>query len=743
MYSTELFGPPSSPGQFRSAYAKAFSLFMSGPEVGETARLHNCYSRGDLETVLIEIEVVLPQYPVTDIHSREVIACVFGTQDKTAPNAYAMRLDFPRLPHQNIVAAGSPRMLCLDATTWSESKYRWSSSGFLEAIRSWLARAATGELHAPGQPREPLLMNPDGYLIIPSKIDLDHLERLEISGDISVSPAFVWARSMNDSKPGKGRFKAICFHLPSREHGIIESRPDTLADLEILCAKGDYDLLTEISQRFKDGLITNGATESGLQLDLLLVLHWDVTGNESPEVLSHEEWAFVIKDAASVGEALGVLTRAQGMIALAVPSQPRDSAKLTTIKVSSLAILKSLDETSALAASGLTKKYPAAAVLGVGALGSRCVEILARQGFSKGVLIDHDRLFPHNTGRHALLGCSVGWPKAPQMATFLNGMHDFVEETNEVGFTSVAESFAMPPSGNVESALRAADCVFDFSASVAVSRGLSSLDGINRCISAFLTPGADTLFIHVEDGERNIRLDWLEAIALRAIVEDGRLNGAYLNEGSKIWFGGPCREVSTVLPNENVALFAAVWAGFVTRHHASGDAHCVAYTMNPDTMELSMVGLSVSKPIVKVVNGWTVKYDETLIAHLKVLRAERLPNETGGVLLGIIDREAKTCCVVIGSGSPPDSEEWPQSYVRGVVGLKSFVDDVAARTAGQLQYIGEWHSHPSGASSTPSQTDLIALDKLKATMVREGLPAVAFVIGEEAEPFILVGWSNE
>ncbi len=743
IHSTKIFGEELNTELFNSTYAKAFAKYMSGPEIGETARILKCFSRAEFETVLIEVEVVLPQHPLADIHSKEIIACVFDRKDVKAPETLAMRTDFPRLPHQGLATENFPKFLCLDATQWSESKYRWSASGFLEAIRSWLARATTGKLHAPGQPREPLLLNPDGYLIIPSDLNLDDLKRLELSGDINVSPAILWASRMNDGKPARGRFKAICFRLPDREHGIIESRPDTLMNLDALCQKGGFDLLGTISDSFKNGLVSDGADKSGLRLDLLLVLHWNVTGQESPEIVSHEEWAFVIKDAAHVGEALGVLMCAEGMMALAVSSQQRNNDMLAKIKVSPLAILKRLDSDRALAASGLTRKYPSVAVLGIGALGSRCIEILTRQGLSKGVLIDHDRLLPHNTSRHVLLGYSVGYHKAVEMESYLNSIHEPCDEKGDIGFTAIKEQFTLPLNVDVQGALQAVEQILDFSASVAVSRGLSTLNNISRCTSSFLTPGADTLFIHVEDRKRNIRLDWLEGIALRAIIENERLGDVYLKEGSNIWYGGPCREVSTILPNENVVLFAAAWAGFFTRHHVSEDALCIAYKMNLDTMELSMVGIPVSKPYVNVINGWTIKYDEVLIDQLKKFRSARLPNETGGVLIGIIDRERKTCCVLIGSDSPLDSDEWPESYVRGVTGLKSYVDEVSEKTAGQLSYIGEWHSHPNGISSAPSNTDLRALDTLTSKMMREGLPAIAFVIGEEAEPSILVGWNED
>lgn len=738
------FGAASSPEAFGSIYSKAFASFLGGPDVNGTARLVSCHVSNAMDTVVFEIETVLPQYPLADIRAWEPIACIFAQQGDYRPDVLALRSNFPRLPHQNLCGSGSPRSLCLDASSWSESKYRWSPSLFLESIRNWLSRATTGTLHSSGQPREPLLVNPCGYLILPSNVELDHLEKLEIRGEREVTPMMLWAERINDAaQPGKGKFRIICFQMPSREHGIIESQPANLAELEALCSKSGFDLRSALTGKLKSESEVYAGKLAGSEFafNLLLILHQEVTGSENTEVVNHEEWAFIIGEVASIGEALGILTTTHGMVAPPVVPQPVSEEKLLEIKVLPIAMFRRLNEKRALATSGIGRSYPTVAVLGLGSLGSKIIEILARQGLSKGVLIDKDRLFPHNTGRHVLLGCSVGLLKVTQMAAFLNSLHDSEATECESGFTSIDENFVHPLSDQVGKALRQVSFVMDFSASVSVSRGLAVQEGIQRCITAFITPGADTLFIHVEDSERQIRLDWLEAVTLRAIVEEPLLGTSYLTGSSEIWHGGPCREVSTVLPNENMSLFAAACAGFFSRHYMSSSARCVGYKLNCETLELEAVQILASKPSVIVSNGWTIKYDAILVNHLKALREERLPNETGGVLLGIVDRESMTCSIVLGSGSPADSQEWPNSYIRGVAGLKSFVDEHVERTAGQLQYVGEWHSHPSGASNAPSRTDLDALEILMETMGREGLPAIALIVAEESEPFVLVGWN--
>ncbi len=119
-------------------------------------------------------------------------------------------------------------------------------------------------------------------------------------------------------------------------------------------------------------------------------------------------------------------------------------------------------------------------------------------------------------------------------------------------------------------------------------------------------------------------------------------------------------------------------------------------------------------------------------------RRKRLPNETGGVLLGAIDHQQRTVYVATVLPSPSDSTEWPTAYIRGVKGLKETVEKAQAMSGGDLSYVGEWHSHPQGCNSAPSEDDRKAHQWLVGEMMKVGLPGVVFIQGEEREPTILI-----
>jgi proteasome lid subunit RPN8/RPN11 len=76
------------------------------------------------------------------------------------------------------------------------------------------------------------------------------------------------------------------------------------------------------------------------------------------------------------------------------------------------------------------------------------------------------------------------------------------------------------------------------------------------------------------------------------------------------------------------------------------------------------------------------------------------------------------------------SEEWPTVYIRGKNGLRAQVDRVTAVTGGQLEYVGEWHSHPDGCSCLPSDDDAKVFAWLTEHLADAGRPALMAIVGQ-------------
>lgn len=122
--------------------------------------------------------------------------------------------------------------------------------------------------------------------------------------------------------------------------------------------------------------------------------------------------------------------------------------------------------------------------------------------------------------------------------------------------------------------------------------------------------------------------------------------------------------------------------------------------------------------------------DDGVEQELRKMRDQGFPNETGGVLLGYHDFNINAIIIVAGLPAPADSNASPDSFERGVAGLPESVKEANERTAGMVNYIGEWHSHPPGQTASPSTYDLLQLVDLAVGMSDDGLPAVQLIVGE-------------
>jgi len=131
--------------------------------------------------------------------------------------------------------------------------------------------------------------------------------------------------------------------------------------------------------------------------------------------------------------------------------------------------------------------------------------------------------------------------------------------------------------------------------------------------------------------------------------------------------------------------------------------------------------------------GWEIIIDEGILAAARALRQKSLPSETGGILLGTVDVPRQQICIVKLVPAPADSFGDSAGFERGVRSLSTVVEDAKKRTAGHVEYVGEWHSHPAGVNPTASETDVRQLIWLGAERTVEGLPALMMIVGDGNE----------
>lgn len=225
----------------------------------------------------------------------------------------------------------------------------------------------------------------------------------------------------------------------------------------------------------------------------------------------------------------------------------------------------------------------------------------------------------------------------------------------------------------------------------------------------------------------------------REQITNPDLAGHFGPPEDRLRYGLSCRDLTSRMRQDLVALHAAIGSRALRRALASDSAAISLWRANPESMEVRRFDLKPTHAHRTAKGQWTVCIDEGLSSRLHALRKRKLPNETGGVLIGSFDLERSIVYAVDMLPSPPDSEEWPTVYIRGYKGLKSRVEEIGRGTDGQLEYIGEWHSHPAGCTCKPSDDDLQVFSWLADLMEPDGLPAVMMIAGDEGELATFVG----
>jgi hypothetical protein len=277
-------------------------------------------------------------------------------------------------------------------------------------------------------------------------------------------------------------------------------------------------------------------------------------------------------------------------------------------------------------------------------------------------------------------------------------------------------------------ALSEAEAIIDFSASTAVSRHLAlDLSSRARRVSFFLSPNGRFLVMLAEDTSRAINLDELEAQFYRILARETSLWGFYRENRTSLRYGGACSDVSMHIRPERVAVHAGLAAGALQQ---LPDTALVSIWRL--TEELSVEHHQEAAASVRWFKegAWEIGIDSQLVAHLILLRRTCLPSETGGILVGAVDTHRKRILVVDALDAPPDSQQWPTAFIRGSVGLRVRTEEVQDCTGQAVHYIGEWHSHPQGASLGMSPDDRKVLAFVTKHMRAEGLPGLVLIVGE-------------
>ena len=670
----------------------------------------------------MDVEVERPQDLEHPIRGIEPIAVVFPS-DGGQPSALCLREDFPETPHQNWVPSGMPCALCIDDRPWSEARLTTTAFDILRRIQVWLSKTARGELHDIAQPPEPLFFGSPLKLVLPSSVLVRTEEPIELVGFVrDDNDALILTREAQD--PGVApALLLLAFH--ARPQGITRLRhaPRTVDALAAELKSCGIDLYAELKRRLTTWAGLGESDVRRLTTRLAMVVIFPVEGARQRTAVQIR--AFItLETAGEIGVALGVLHANQSDVGdnraymVAIPAGPCTDEDLI-VEPAEVHFQLSRD-LAALVSGRAGTDLRRATLVGAGSLGSQFSLNLAREGAFVWTVVDGDELLPHNLVRHALFAEDVGARKASALASRLGSLMSEPVEAIECD--------VLRPTGDactkLDAAFRNSGVIFDASASVAVSRHLCDLSGTDaRRVCVFFTPSGNSVVLLVEDVGRTITLRDLEAQYFRLVLSEPLLAGHLENEEGGVRISGSCRALTNRISASNAALLSAL------------AARGAVYDLGLDSAAISIWTLTEEGEVQRVrrdgcplsrvdIGEWSIVYDKGLIQEISDLRAKYLPRETGGVLLGIVDMATRSVHMVHALSEPEDSRGSKTEFERGIVDLSDEVSRAGSATMYQVRYIGEWHSHPEGASSMPSPTDVGQVKWLGEELKEEGLPGL-------------------
>lgn len=695
------------------------------------------HSEGDvpkLECLVVDVECDgVPPKNSAGIHYRERLALCVPDDPKRLVDVLALRKDFPVLMHQNQGIAGVPASLCLYFESVTAVMRTWTPQSFLRRIQWWLEKSARGELHPADQPVEHLFFATPYELVLPW--DLAALRK-------NTDVRFILARGADrpnggftsfleavprDAPVKAGEATPIELTLQPIVHGFMERDPATLGQLADILSRRGVELLPVLSTALQARVGAKGATASAGDKWTVILLHIPIRRADGEEPVGITHRAFMtLMGGLELGVATGALffyDKQYFSAAGVLDAEPAIAWREQL--VFPMDVLSRNDAQAARRQSGIDEEGPNAVLIGAGSLGSAMLNLWGRAGWGRWTVIDKDHIKPHNLSRHVAYAQHVGDPKSDVVA----GLHAAVMNGATVITPMNADATDFEQSA-VKGALTSTQLVIDASTTLEYPRAASAVDAFARHVSVFITPSGDAGVLLAEDAQRSLRLRTLEAQYYRALIQQewGRVHLA--GDVGSFWSGASCRDISMVMPYSRIMGHASTLAEQILVAAVHEGAMIRVWQRDPVRGSVDVHDVAAVAERRMSFDDFDLFLDAGIEQQLRELRTQGFPNETGGVLLGYYDFNIGAVVVVAGLPAPPDSKSNRDSFERGIAGLAETVSEASRRTAGIVGYIGEWHSHPPGHTSSPSRDDLLQLVHLALGMADDGLPAVQLIVGE-------------
>lgn len=679
---------------------------------------------------LLEVDIVaieLPQYPVFPVKAIERIK--IKIVDNCLPEVFCRR-DFPIVPHLNVYENGD-KTLCLFDVLFHDIKYMFNASMFINRIVYWFSKTARGELHQPDQPLEPFFPSVNNATIL--NVNKHAIDSPFIRFEEIKTKSGRLLKEIPLQENGRGKL-FVCLRIAIKKtysDNIINCLPQTLFDLN---SAFDEDILQEIDQcilpiwaikqNAKEYMQLFHQQETALK-NCALVLLVRISLARSPEA---EPERFELK-AFTIETTFQTLYRAFGYCkegTKLVKKQNLINAQEITIMQHEVlchlnrSFAQDLNEAQN---SGCNSNF---FQIGLGAFGSQIANNCIRSGYGKWTYIDPDVVYPHNLSRHCLNASDIGQNKAKAMCAYAKRI--FPDKADSCVNAFMETNILSPDlKDDFIEAIKSSSMIIDTAASVAVERYIChELAGLTRCVSFFMNPTGSCAIMLLEDEKREITLDVLEMQYYNILVNNPKYH-EHLKSELRVIYSSSCRSTSLKYPQDNVAIFAGICSKAVKDAINNTKGLIAIWKVDGLTINSEIYPTDSYKNL--TCGDWTIKIAYPVETKFYENRKKKLPCETGGVLIGSYDYERKICYIVDFISSPEDSIESPCSYIRGSKGLLEKIRAIENITAGNLGYVGEWHSHPNDCTGQ-SQDDKMLMQSIAEYNATQSCPGCMIIVGD-------------
>ncbi|MEX0283322.1 MAG: ThiF family adenylyltransferase [Paracoccaceae bacterium] len=696
------------------------------------------------ELVIIDFRTGRPQQSVCPIKRTERLAVRFGNDD-AMPLVYVLRDDFPDTPHQQLTFEGSPRAICIDDRIWAEARLTWTPAELVHRILSWFERAAKGHLHDARQPLDPVMIGSPLSFII-SRDDLAQAADLDLVGiNDPVHRQMLPVKRLDAVRERPEDIEPLClsaYIVAPEDMRRLTFAPSNLGSLADMLAERGIDLFEDLRAKFSAWLGQTPPPAWRINGRFAVIVEMPIIAPDGALQNGTDLRAFITdRSVAEIAVALGIAAEAGteadskvGYVKLLGRPKP-DLDAVRAIAAQSAEVHYAYDRVLASQLSGRTTLDERKVVIvGAGAIGSHIADCLSREGRFRWTVIDDDRLLPHNLARHIGRRGNISAEKAALVAAAVSCQLETAEPIAEHIFANVmTEGDARE---RIDAALNEADLIIDTTASVLAGRYLSDHPSTARRVSVFFNPTGTGGVLLAEPEDRQLTLRDLEAQMFSLVGRDDRLVHLLAPPEQNFAYTGACRAITNRMPESNVMALSGLLA------HALGIAVDQPAAVSKTWVLEPSGAVEYFEPHCEALEcfqagDWRVCVDRGLIQRILAMRDAKLPNETGGVLTGVVDIPAKCIHLADAAPAPEDSLETPGGFTRGTSGVQAYLDGVFKRTRGQVRYVGEWHSHPPRSATNPSTTDLVQIDWLSTLFEIDTLPALMLIAGDHDVSIIL------